>query len=97
MNTPCAAITQPLTIKKSVKSIGQAVWFNGEEIGLICGSRDPSGKRHQGYWLELANGKTYGFRESAKRPGAYAYADDLKREIKGWIGVEIVAQLAQAN
>lgn len=80
-----------LTVKKSNTSIGLGVYLDGTQVGRIIGSRDPSGRNHAGYYLELTNGKRYGYRENGK-PGAYAYADDLKREIKGWIGREIIEQ-----
>ena len=80
-----------IKIKASQTSIGLGVFLDGKEVGRIIGSRDPSGKCHAGYYLELTNGKQYGYNgPAARKPGAYSYADDIKREIKGWIGLEII-------
>lgn len=87
-----------IKVKASQSNIGLGVFLDGKQVGRIIGSRDPSGKFHEGYYLELANGKRYGCNgPSARKPGAYAYADDIKREIKGWIGREIIEQFGDST
>lgn len=86
-----------IKIKASQTSIGLGVFFDGQQVGRIIGSRDPNGKHHAGYYLELTNGKQYGYNGStARKSGAYSYADDIRREIKGWIGREIIEQFGNS-
>lgn len=82
-----------IKIKASQSSIGLGIFLDGTQVGRIIGSRDPSGKNHSGYFVEMKNGKRYGYRGvEARSPGAYAYADDVKREIKGWMGKAIIEE-----
>ena len=84
-----------IKIKASQSSIGLGIFLDGIQVGRIIGSRDPSGKHHAGYFVELKSGKRYGYNgKNAKSPGAYAYADDVKREIKGWMGAEIIKEFS---
>lgn len=84
-----------IKIKPSQTSIGLGVFLDGKEVGRIIGARDPRGLYHSGYYLELKSGKRYGYNGAeAKKPGAYAYANDLKHAISGWIGKEIIEQFA---
>ena len=74
-------------VKFQVK--GRAVFMNGEEIGIIDGSRtrDKRGAitPHSGYYLRLKNGNILFRREGTDKfpwpKGVYSYREDLIREL----------------
>lgn len=61
-----------------VKIKGREVHVDGKMVAKIHGSRDPSGKNHQGYFIGTVDGRKIGFDEKRFK-GRFAYADDAKR------------------
>jgi len=65
--------------KLEAKIKGRDVLVNGEVMATIHGSRDPSGKNHQGYWIRTKDGRDIGWNEKSRK-GMFAYAEDARRD-----------------
>lgn len=62
-----------------VKIKGRDVIVDGRVVASIIGSRDPSGKNHEGYWIRTISGRKIGFHEKRGK-GLFAYAEDARKE-----------------